>query len=157
STLEAPAWSPDGKTILYTYRAQIYKDQRFVGETLRLERASPDGAGRQPLVEAASQASYFPDGRRIVYLHTDLKSYAQSLWVASADGSGQQPLVNDGQFSALFAPRPSPDGKLIVFGASGEIAGGAKGAASARLPRWMPEPVAALVYPPVAEAHGIPY
>lgn len=160
SLFESPAWSPDGRSLLYTYRAQIYENSRFTGEVLRLERTALDRVGRTPVLDNGSQVSYFPDGRRIVYLMTDLTSYAQSLWVANPDGSLPQRLVEAGRFGAMFQPKPSPDGSAIVFGAAGDTQsavpgpGGTGGVVVPWMPKWLRS---ALAPPRVAEAHGIPW
>jgi len=84
-----PAWSPDGRKIV------------FVG--LRVVNA--DGSGLQRLTRGSLPA-WSPDGQRIAF--TGL--HEPGLYVINADGSGEQKLTGTGG-----RPFWSPDGRKIAF------------------------------------------
>ncbi|MBI4498506.1 MAG: PD40 domain-containing protein [Chloroflexi bacterium] len=154
SALEPSDWSPDGRTLLFTYRAQVYRDNRFVEEILRVERTATDQGSREHLLPNAAHASYFPDGKRLVYTITNPSTYRQSLWVANSDGTEPRQIVDAERFTALFAPRPSPDGRFIVFAAPSDgqtAAPGGRGAPA--LTSWL----TSWLLPRAAQAHGIPW
>ena len=105
----------------------------------------------------------------LAYLVTDPTTYDQSLWVAAADGRGARKLLDTATtgagggspFTGFSAPRFSPDGKRLVFAASGgpgtsAAPGAGTASGSARLPgrvaRWILGPLLSQA----AAAHGLP-
>jgi Tol biopolymer transport system component len=108
-----PSWSPDGRTITYTGKT---------GEPdnyLRAYSISPDGKNvnrllhlLDPIFPDTIGISWSPDGRRIVFMHSDNQGYYQ-LYVANPDGSSLKQLTDRAEDH--FDPHFSPDGQWIVF------------------------------------------
>jgi tricorn protease len=107
----APAWSPDGKKILFA------SDRTGVEELYLLEPDDPEHPEltkahkfkttqltKTPEEEAA--ASFSPKGERIAFLR------AGRLWTMKPDGSDQKVLVSEQQ---VFDYDWSPDGKYVVY------------------------------------------
>jgi Tol biopolymer transport system component len=150
SNLDSPTWSPDGKWLYFGY-ADYFRSADSYTYTVRLDRAAPDGSKRAVVGDSSIQPSVSADGRLLAFVYNDSKNFAQSLWVSNADGSQARPVVTADKFYALNMPRFSPDGKSIVFAASGAMGllpsssrapgGGGSG--------WFE--------PPAAEAHGLPW
>lgn len=157
-SIELPFWSPDGGSIWFTARTQIYEGNRYLGERVQLERLDLAGGTRTVVLKDASSASRSFDGKRLAFIKTDMKTYAQSLWTADMDGANPKQLVDDQAFSALFAPVFSPDGTRLVFGAVGDPT--ARGTSGATVPdEGLLGKALALagLAPAVAEAHGVPW
>ena len=100
-----PAWSPDGKKILFS-SAQDGKYQIYI--------MNADGTNQTRLTKDNSNdamSSWSPDGKKIVF--SSDRGGKNNIYVMNADGSNQVIIThgdwNDG------APSWSPDGKQIVF------------------------------------------
>ena len=101
-----PAWTPDGKMILFSSRREndrldrMYLVSPYGGEERVLTRDYQAVYGLDP--------AWLPDGR-IVYkaIHG-----ASGLYLMNSDGSGPQQLVGD---ASATAPAASPDGTAIAF------------------------------------------
>ena len=105
-----PVWSPDGTKILFRGI-----DMDGVND---LWTVNVDGTGFTKLTTAlpagvsnAGQASWSPDGRRIVFTAT--RNGVQKLWTMNADGSAATQLTTDAGFDVT--PTWSPDGSRIAF------------------------------------------
>lgn len=142
--LGEPAWRPDGKSLLFTYRDALGKES--------IQRVGIDGESRQVVVQDAASPTLSRDGRRLAYLTTDAQSYGQTLWLADADGSKARSLVGTPQFESLATPRLSPDGARIAF-----IAIGGPDQQPPRAAATPPSDPLAWLRPPPAAAHGILY
>ena len=107
----SPAWSPDGKEILFvSNRGHIYGTGGF----WRM-KAEPGADAREIHYEETAwkaRPDFSPDGKRIVYA-SYLGQQWHQLWVIPSQGGDAFPL-SYGDFDNV-APRWSPDGKRIAF------------------------------------------
>lgn len=107
----SPAWSPDGKEILFvSNRGHIYGTGGF----WRMKAESGAEAHEIHYEETTWKArpEFSPDGQRIVYA-SYLGGQWHQIWIMPADGENGFPL-GYGDFDNIN-PRWSPDGKRIVF------------------------------------------
>ena len=116
----SPAWSPDGKEILFvSNRRHIYGTGGF----WRM-KAEPGAEAREIHYEETTWKArpYFsPDGKRIVYA-SYLGQQWHQLWVMPANGGDAFPISYNADRPPYFRggfdtinPRWSPDGAWIVF------------------------------------------
>jgi Tol biopolymer transport system component len=115
--LDAPAWLPDGE-VVYARSVVGAPDADS-----RVEASVPDGSARRLLATSARLPAVSPDGTHLAYLEPsssggrlvsrDLSS-GTSLTLADAASLG---------FAYFSAPRFSPDGQFVAFGASGGPSG----------------------------------
>jgi Tol biopolymer transport system component len=97
-----PAWSPDGRRIVFT---RVARPNSFDIWTV-----SPDASGLRRLTGdpgSDNYAAWSPDARAIVYSSDD-RPNRNGLWMMRADGSGQRYLAEGGE------PQWEP-GDWIVF------------------------------------------
>ena len=83
----APAWSPDGRKILYQHRNDIWV-------------MNADGTGKRDITRSVTQpfaidggAAWSPDGRKIVFISNRGDGKGLEIYVMSADGSGKRKLT----------------------------------------------------------------
>ena len=118
-----PAWSPDGRALLFVraFDAGTRFDTadvfgRYVGGNIWLLDPLPDStAGRESrLIDDAFNPAWSPDGARIAF---DASwSGPRRIWIADARGrNAQQVTTDDSEATAHVRPRWSPDGTRIVF------------------------------------------
>lgn len=102
----APAWSPDGKRILFSSGE---------GEEVHLYTIDASGGGLRQITSGQTYnygASWSPDGTRIVFA-SRTKGKPFSLYIANADGSMKRRLTKNPKGD--YSPAWSPDGKRIAF------------------------------------------
>jgi Tol biopolymer transport system component len=117
-----PAWSPDGKHIVFIHTDDFNADETPVNEQVWLMDA--DGGNQHALTTGLAPKdqvpSWSPDGKQIVYSSGVADS--EGIWVMDADGSGQVQLSGCAPAEASpcaagddFGPVWSPDGTRIAF------------------------------------------
>jgi hypothetical protein len=101
-----PAWSPDGRTLLFEATLHGASDIYAINQDgTGLHRLTTDPAG-------SFQATWSPDGQRIVF-SSDRGGHGD-LYLMNADGSGQSRLTSMPSGS-WYQSSFSPDGRWIVF------------------------------------------
>jgi Tol biopolymer transport system component len=98
-----PAWSPNGKRILFTGRLSI-RD----GSAADVWSVRPNGRDLRRLIANASDASWSPDGRRIAF------SRRGNIYTATATGTQIRQLTR-GSYADATVPAWSPDGSQIAY------------------------------------------
>jgi dipeptidyl aminopeptidase/acylaminoacyl peptidase len=113
--VQAPAWSPDGRTIVFV----SWRDGN--GEVYAMDA---DGSGPRNLTQNPAKVvrpSWSPDGRSIAFVSS--RNRQSEIYVMNADGSGKRSLTrhraNDDlptwSPDRLDLPTWSPDGRRIAF------------------------------------------
>ncbi|NOT48669.1 MAG: hypothetical protein HOP17_13085 [Acidobacteria bacterium] len=98
------AISPDGRTL-------VFQDKQSADHLGLQIMNLADGSVRSLTRDmTASQPSFFPDGKRLVFSRYDTKL---SLYEISVDG-GQPKLLSD-EFRTASTPSVSPSGRLVAF------------------------------------------
>jgi dipeptidyl aminopeptidase/acylaminoacyl peptidase len=107
----APAWSPDGRRLIYAQRtAGACAPCNFKLDVLEQRTGKTTTIFEGTTYDPAP--AWSPDGRMIAYTHQALRSGDDEIWVANADGSSPRPLTTTDD---NFHPAWSPDGTRIAF------------------------------------------
>jgi len=103
----SPAWSPDGRTLVYVSQTD---DRGDVLVAVRMD--VEEGAPAESRVLARGRDPVFtPDGEWVVYSATT--SSGQRLWRVRPDGGGRAPL-GEGLHDEVH-PAVSPDGRFVAY------------------------------------------
>ena len=106
-----PAWSPDGRRLLYLSAGSLV--ERSLGGRVRV-LAEPT-SGYWPWAP-----EYSPDGTKIVFCRKEITNgpsdaNAATIHVSNADGSGVRKIVDQDGVRCNHPPSWSPDGKFITY------------------------------------------
>jgi Tol biopolymer transport system component len=107
----APAYSPNGKLIVYARsKCKSFQDQCGFQDlwTMAANGSHPHQLTSTPDIFERGPA-WSPDGKQIVFSEAST-STDLGLWVMNADGSGLRQLTPEG-----YTPAWSPDGKTIAY------------------------------------------
>ncbi len=107
-----PAWSPDGKTILFQANGGTFSNYR-------LYEIDADGSHLRPITSADSisfDAAWSPDGQQIA-LFSNL-NYGRDVYVVAADQSGPLRRVSPGS-GYSGSPAWSSDGRRLAYDSDG--------------------------------------
>jgi Tol biopolymer transport system component len=151
TTLNWPVFSPDGKWVYYTSSFPVPPDS----EHAEIQRVASGGGAPQKIIQDAHSASFSADGSQIAFERFNFTNFSASLWIADADGQNARLLVADDLFSIVMASRFSPDGKWILFAASGPPTRPLPGALL--LPHRQCEPQLLCALAGTAHADGLPW
>jgi TolB protein len=113
ATAEAPAYSPDGRLIVFAADLDA-----VVATRPRLYLMRTDGSGVRPLTAGAERdghPSFSPDGRSVVFDRTTTgNDHYSHIFLVKVDGSGLRQLTY-GAEARDTDPTFAPNGKTIAF------------------------------------------
>ncbi len=105
--VQAPAWSPDGRTIVFV----SWRDGNGEVYAMNADASDPRNLTQHPAKDV--RPAWSPDGRRIAFArHGDGNS---EIYVMNADGSGKRNLARNRLRLNDDYPKWSPDGRKIAF------------------------------------------
>jgi TolB protein len=115
-----PAWSPDGRRLVFTGVIGQRHGDRFVYSATDLFAVSSDGDGLRRLTsgEDARTAAVSPDGSWIAFVrfpHLGERPFTSTLWLMGADGGEQHRIFADVDGRTDGLPAWSADGTRIAF------------------------------------------
>ena len=98
-----PAWSPDGRTIVF-------------GTPFGLDAVDPDGYNRRTLIHEVRPArpDWSPDGTKLLFDDHQVVGGTGTFYTANADGSDVRAAYRDDN-TLGYAASWSPDGTKVVF------------------------------------------
>ena len=110
----SPAYSPDGKKIIYSRKVKIDKHGSAVNDLFVFDTEEEK---EERLTEKSrwADASYSPDGQHIVCVHNTDGTH--TIMRTDAEAKNPEKLFSTGVMGTqIYNPRYSPDGSQIVFG-----------------------------------------
>jgi Tol biopolymer transport system component len=122
---QAPAWSPDGKWLVFLGKYMTSKTNNTGCECRSLWVVKADGSGLHqilaPGLRPGGRPDWAPDGKTILFrTHPgdDPSGYGSNLYTIRPDGSGLRQVTHFAAGERLLEGSYSPDGRYIVFATS---------------------------------------
>jgi Tol biopolymer transport system component len=112
-----PRYSPDGASIYFSL--STVQGDTVRKQTNQIVRGPATGGNWQVILDDGDHPVLSGDGKRLAFLRFNPQRFRSSLWVANSEGGQPQQLLVDDVFAGVTGQRFSPDGKWIVFAASG--------------------------------------
>src|SRR5579859_386024 len=106
-----PAWSSDGKQLVYVYTPYT-STHDLIGVMNADGSNSHQLAATDPNYAVASYPIWSPDGKMVVFIARDYKGNGR-LYLVNADGSNLRTVSGDPNFS--YAPSWSPDSSQVAY------------------------------------------
>lgn len=108
----SPAWSPDGRQLLYISNPEIPYGTGAIWRRA-LDRDTDPVLVRKEETTWRAKPDWSPDGKRIAYASYLGRQWHQ-LWVTTPDGAAEPFPLTYGDFD-IASPRWSPDGRRIAY------------------------------------------
>jgi Tol biopolymer transport system component/predicted Ser/Thr protein kinase len=110
-----PAWSPDGKKVLFATESVEHPYSR--GTTSQLWTADVEGGETQKIYDGdAVQPRWSPNGKWIAYWGLPRGTGQRVIWIISASGGNPVMITKDNYIN--WSPTWSADGKYLYFSSS---------------------------------------
>jgi Tol biopolymer transport system component len=113
----AAAISPDGKQIAYDWQAKSYGELRLSaldGSSMRVLHNGQDG-------RRMSVSDWMPDGRKMLAVSYDLKSFVCQLHIISLPDGTIRDIGQQSDSENIVWVCPSPNGRYIAYSRTGDI------------------------------------
>ena len=112
SVERSPAWSPDGKEIVYATECFTSPLGRMSTSELWIVQV-PGGESRRVYAGDAVQARFSPDGQRLAFWGLPEGSGERDVWTLGLDGGDPVLVTEEGPVD--WNPVWSPDGRYLYF------------------------------------------